>query len=198
MRDIFGLTVSIADRIATRTSGIANGVRQVDRVLHDVDLVLQRRRDVHRGIGDDQRIEMTRHVHDEAMADPPLGADAGIAGNHRGHQLIGVQAALHQRRSLGLPHQRDRLGGRIVAVRRLDDRQVGDVDAIARRHVANARRRADQNGLDQTQLARLDRPFERHFVTRMRNRCRDRRKLLRRIDQAQILVMWPRPHVSGV
>ena len=57
---IFGFTVSIADRIATRTSGIADCVCQVDGVLHDVDLVLERRRDVHRRIGDDQRIEHGR------------------------------------------------------------------------------------------------------------------------------------------
>ena len=37
----FGLTVSIADRIATRHLVEAQRVRQVDRVLHDVDLVLQ-------------------------------------------------------------------------------------------------------------------------------------------------------------
>jgi len=30
-------------------------MREIDRVLHDVDLILQRRRDVHRRIGDDQR-----------------------------------------------------------------------------------------------------------------------------------------------
>ena len=35
--------------------GDAQRMREVDRVLHDVDLVLQRRRDVHRGVGDDQR-----------------------------------------------------------------------------------------------------------------------------------------------
>jgi hypothetical protein len=32
-----------------------DSMREIDRVLHDVDLILQRRRDVHRRIGDDQR-----------------------------------------------------------------------------------------------------------------------------------------------
>ena len=46
----FGLTVSIADRIATRTSGMPQRVGEVDRVLDDVDLVLERRGDVDRGV----------------------------------------------------------------------------------------------------------------------------------------------------
>ena len=54
----FGLTVSIALRMATRTSVSAQRMGEVDRVLHDVDLVLQGRRDVHRGVGDDQRVGM--------------------------------------------------------------------------------------------------------------------------------------------
>jgi hypothetical protein len=43
-------------------------MREIDRVLHDVDLLLRRRRDVHRRIGDDRRIHMTGHIHHEAMA----------------------------------------------------------------------------------------------------------------------------------
>ena len=65
----------MALRIATRSSD-AHGLREVDRVLDDVDLVLQCRRDIHRGVGDDQRIGMAGHIHDEAMADAPGGADA--------------------------------------------------------------------------------------------------------------------------
>ena len=138
---------------------------------------------------------MPGHVHDEAMADPPLGADAGVAGDHGGHQFIGVQAALHQRRGLAFPHQRHRLGRGIVAVRRLDDRQVGNVDAVPRRHLADAGRRADQDRLDQTQLARLHGAAERHLVARMRHGGDDRRQLLRRVDQTQILVVCPRVNV---
>ena len=164
-------------------------MREIDGVLHDVDLVLERRRDVHRGVGDDQRIEMPGHIHDEAMADPPLGADAGVARDHRGHQLIGVQAALHQRRRLALPHQGHRLGRGIVAVRRLDDRQIGNVDAVPCRHVADAGGRADQDRLDQAQPACLHGAAERHFIARMRHSGDDRRQFLRRVDQTQILVV---------
>ena len=86
------LTVSIADRIATTLPD--SRPRAPDRWhLHYV-IVLERRRDVHRGIGDDQRVEMPGHIHDEAMADPSLSADS-VSRAPRGHQLIGVQAALH-------------------------------------------------------------------------------------------------------
>jgi hypothetical protein len=54
-------------------------------------------RDVHGRVGDDQRVLVVGNVHDEAVADPPRGAKAGLPRNHRRHQLVGVEAALHQR-----------------------------------------------------------------------------------------------------
>ena len=168
---------------------------QVDGVLHDVDLLLERRGDVDRGVGDDQRIEVVRHIHDEAVADAPLGADTAVAGNDRPHQLIGMQTALHQGPGLRLAHQRHRLGRRIVAVRRLDDRQAGDVDAVPLRHLEDACTRPDQHRLDQPQFPCLDRTAQRYLVARMRNGGDDRGQLPRRVDQTQILVVRPRPYV---
>ena len=49
----------------------AERMRKVDRVLHDVDLVLQRRIDVDRGVGDEQRPRIAGHVDDEDMAHAP-------------------------------------------------------------------------------------------------------------------------------
>jgi hypothetical protein len=49
----FGLIVSIAERIATSGFRHAQRMSEVDRVLHDVHLVLERRKDVHRCVGDD-------------------------------------------------------------------------------------------------------------------------------------------------
>ena len=69
---------------------------------------------------------------------------------------------------------------------------------MPRRHVANARRRPDQDRLDQAQPACLHRAPERDFVTRMRNRGDDRRQLLRRVDQTQILVVRPWADVRKV
>ena len=113
-----GLTVSIAERIATRTSCEPQRVRQIDRVLHDVDLLGEVGGDVDGGVGDDQRVLVAGHVHHEAMADAARRADAGVARDDGAHQLVGMQAALHQGFGLALAHEFDRLGGRIVAVRR--------------------------------------------------------------------------------
>ena len=46
-------------------------VREIDRILRNVDLAFQVRCDVDRRIGDYERLVMVRHVHDEAMADAP-------------------------------------------------------------------------------------------------------------------------------
>ena len=50
-------------------------------------------------------VRVAGHVHDEAMADPPRRAQAGLALDHRAHQLVGVQAALHQRLGAALANQ---------------------------------------------------------------------------------------------
>ena len=73
----------------------AEGVREVDRIAHDVRLVDKRRRDVERGVGDDERSRIRRRLHEEAVAHATAGAQR--ARHHGGHQLVGVQAALHQR-----------------------------------------------------------------------------------------------------
>ena len=63
---------------------------------------------------------MARHVHDEAMADAAGGADAGVARHDGAHQLVGMQAALHQGFGPSGAHQLDGLGGRVVAVLGVD------------------------------------------------------------------------------
>ena len=100
-------------------------MRQVDGVLHDIDLVIEGRRDVHRGIRDDQRIRVVRHVHDEAVADPAGGPNAGLSRHHGSHQFVGVQAALHQRLDTPGSHQLHRLRRGVVAVVRFDDLHCG-------------------------------------------------------------------------
>src|SRR5262249_44171032 len=66
-----------------------------------IDLVGEIWRDVDRGVGDDQRILVTGDIHHKAMADAPRCANARLARDYGTHQLVRVQAALHQR--LGLP-----------------------------------------------------------------------------------------------
>ena len=52
---------------------------QIDGVLNDVALGVEVGKDVDRGVGDEQRLGMGRHVHDEDVADPPRRAQAGLA-----------------------------------------------------------------------------------------------------------------------
>jgi len=49
-------------------------MRKIDRVLNDVDLVGQARRDIDCGIADDQGIFVPGNVKDEAVADAAIGA----------------------------------------------------------------------------------------------------------------------------
>ena len=52
------------------------GVGQVDGVLDDVVLVLQRRIDVDRGVGNEERPRIAGRVDGEDVADPPRSAQA--------------------------------------------------------------------------------------------------------------------------
>ena len=115
---IFDVTVSTADRIATRGVAEADLSEQIDRVLDDVALDVEIRENVDRRIGDEQRLGIGRHVHDEDVADAPRGTQPGRRRCHRSHQFVGVQAALHQQFALGRVDQFDRLGGGGLAVRR--------------------------------------------------------------------------------
>ncbi len=94
---------------------------QVDRVLHDVHLVFQCRGDVHCGVGNDEWIVVSRHVHHEAVADAARRAQTRLARDDGGHQLVGMQRALHQCLRFSLTHEGDgRVGGR-MAMRHVDD-----------------------------------------------------------------------------
>jgi len=66
----FGNTVADVSYNAIANLGYAERMRQIDRVLDNVGFLAESRRDVYRGIGDDQRAGMARNIHYEAMADP--------------------------------------------------------------------------------------------------------------------------------
>ena len=159
---IFELTVSTAARIATFGRSRPSEMREVDRVLADVDLVLERRRDVDRRVGDDQHLVIGRHVHDEDVADAAAGAQPGLARDDRAEQLVGVQAALHQQLGLALPHQLHRLGRRRrgCAARRRSAICPRSMPA-GLRDLLDLRRRADEDRHDQPLLGGLDRAGQR-------------------------------------
>ena len=75
--------------------GNAEGMGEVDGVLHDVDLVFELRLDVDGCIGDEQGARVGRRVHDEDVGDAARGAQAGVARHGDLHELVGVEAALH-------------------------------------------------------------------------------------------------------
>ncbi len=119
------LRVDRLDRRQDRDLGLRDvqHVRQLDRVLHDVDLVLQRRLDVDRRVGHQQRARIGRHVEDEDVADAPGGAQPARRRHHRGQHFVGVQAALHQGRHLALARHLHRPRRSLVAVLGGDDRR---------------------------------------------------------------------------
>ena len=99
-----GLTVSMALRIATRTSVDAHGACARSIAFCTMSTLSSSvGRDVHRGIGDDQRVgwpgtSMTKQWLMRRAVRMP-----GLARDHGAHQLVGVQAALHQGFGPALP-----------------------------------------------------------------------------------------------
>ncbi len=91
-------------------------MREIDGVLHDVALFLQGRSDVHRGIRDQERPRIRRHIHEIDVAEPPLRAQSCVGRDHRVHQFVRMQRAFHQQRRLAGAHQGDSLCRRFVAV----------------------------------------------------------------------------------
>ena len=106
-------------------------MRQLDGVLADVPLVLQRRQNVDGCIGDDDRPGVGRHRDQKAVAEAAFGAQAALLLHHLVQQLVGVQAALHQRlRLAGVHHLHGDLRG-VVAVFGRDKAIGGDVDTVS-------------------------------------------------------------------
>ena len=121
---IFELTVSTAARIATFGFSKPERDGQIDRVLTDIDFVFQRRRDIDGGIGHDQNLVISRHVHDEDVADAASGAQSAIARDDRRQQFVSVQAALHQHFGAAFANECHCLGRRRVLFGSIDDLQV--------------------------------------------------------------------------
>ncbi len=163
----------------------AEYVREVDRVLGNVALGLQVRGDVHRGVGDHQHALVRRHVEHEHVTDPPLGTQPGRRGDHRAHDLVGVEAPLHQALDLATRGQFRRLGGRGVTVCRGDQPVARDVDAALRGSRTHAGWRPDQHRLDQPEACRLERAEQRIGVARVHDRAADRRERTATLEQAR-------------
>jgi hypothetical protein len=92
---------------------VAHRMREIDRVLDNIDLGVEIGGDAHCRIGDDDRFHMARHVHNEAVADAALRADSSrettapcevTPSPARDCIRLGIEAdhSLKQRRSLGV------------------------------------------------------------------------------------------------
>jgi len=71
-----------------------------------------------------------------------------------------VQAALHQSFGLAGSDELDRLGGRGMAVFRVDQLKLSDIETALLSGAANTRDRTDKNRFYQPELRRLDRPAQ--------------------------------------
>ena len=149
-------------------------------------LSCQRRHDVDRRIRNDQGFFVRGHVHHEAVTDAPGRAQAALAADHRGHQFIGVQAALHQRFGLTVQHEFDRLFRGGVAVRNVDDRVGGNVHAGLARGLADPLLRTDKDRLDQAEPCGTDRTVDRSFIAWVHHRGRHRRQAATGVQQALV------------
>ena len=160
-----------------------HGVAEIDRVLDDVDLAFEVGGDVDRRVGDDERLVVPRHVHHEAVTDSPRGSEASVPLDHRTHQLVGMKAALHQRLGSAFTHQLDRLFGGFLAVFRIDDLEVPNVEPVLLGDRSDPLLGAHQNRLDEIELCCLDDAFQRRLVARVRHCDVQRRMLLRSRDE---------------
>ena len=131
-------------------------MRQVDGVLHDVDLVFQLRLNIDGRVGNEQRSRIGRRVHHKNMTNAAAGAQSGLALHRHLHQLVGVQAAFHHRlRAAGAAHADAQLGGLALGVG-LQNRVGADIDADLGGQSLHIGLIADQRGQDQIFLGRFD------------------------------------------
>jgi hypothetical protein len=119
------------------------------------------------------------------MADAPRGAQPGGTGHHRAHQLVGVQAALHQRLHLARAGHGHGLVGGFVAVLGVDDAHARQVGAGRLGHGMDLGLRPHQHRHDQPAPRRFQRTQQRIVVARVDHRGQHRRHVLAALEQAR-------------
>ena len=132
-------------------------------------------KDVDGGVGDEQRLGISRHVHDEDVTDPPRRAQPGLARRHLAHQFVGMQAALHQKLAFGLAQKLDRFRRGGFAVGDVDQLKSADVQSVLPGDRADLGGRSDEYRDDDSGLGRLDDAAKRGLVAGVRHHgsCRD-------------------------
>jgi hypothetical protein len=125
------------------------------------------------------------------VADAALGAQAGAARDHLGHQFVGVQAALHQRFGVAVADQGHGHRRRLVAVFHVHDPVLLEVEVVLLGDRADLLFRADQDRVDQVRLGGEQRALERLAVAGVHHRHVDRRQAFGALHQdlqASVLV----------
>ncbi|KFB74530.1 MAG: hypothetical protein AW09_000165 [Candidatus Accumulibacter phosphatis] len=117
------------------------------------------------------------------MADAPLGAQACAAGNHLGHQFVGMQAALHQRLGVVAADQRHGHGRGFMTVLDVHDPVLSEVEAIFLGDGANPLLGSDQDRVDQVRLGGEQGAPERFTIAGVNYRHVDRCQAFGALDQ---------------
>ncbi len=146
---------------------------EIDGVLDDVALFLQRRRDVDRPVANQQRPGISRHVHDVDMTYPAACPQAGVDIHHFVHQLVGVQRPLHQQLRLARADQGDAARRRSVAVRGRFQPEGRDVHAPGLSRGADPGFRSHQDRRDQPQRCGFNSGLQGDDVAGMHDRRAD-------------------------
>ena len=83
-----------------------------------------------------------------------------LEDSDRSHELVGVQAALHQKLAFARLDKLDSLCRRRLAVWCINDFISADIDSMVARRLGNLCGRPDENRLDDAKLRCLDRATE--------------------------------------
>ena len=95
--------------------------KQINDILNDIALDVEVGKNIDRSVGNEEGFAIGRYIHDEHMANPTGRTQTGFAGSHFAHELVGVQAALHQELAFGFMNELDRLCRRRLAVWHVDN-----------------------------------------------------------------------------
>ena len=174
----------------------ADDAGQVDRVAHDVGLGIEVGGDVDRRVGDDERAWIAWGLHQIAVGESPRRAQAELAVQRRADELVGVQAALHQRIDLAGPGQFDRACRSCVAVPDILDLDVVEIEPGGLGDRLEPHPRPDQHRHDQVCIARLERRRQRCLVAGMDHRATHGRQVVHRIEQAAHAIAITQAHVG--
>src|SRR6185437_8400309 len=165
---------------------------KVDGVARDVGFLFEIGEDVDCRVGDEKRLWIGRHIHDEDMADAPLGANSRVGTYDFGHQLVGVQTTFHEHIGFTGTDELDSFGGRGVAMRGIDKGKSADIETCRRGCGADLRRWTDEDRPNDLDLGRLDCCLERALITGMDDRRPHRRQRAAHRDESFILLVFPR------